>query len=254
MPQTVRIHALPQDRRKVKQLQAHGEYDPGDGEARPGGPAALGVVVLVPRVPAPQEVLDEAAGDIGRHIVGIVPAPTLEIQDVARVHGQTEQRPGAQERAPARRGAVEPKVVHDGIVQPVEHIEPGAEVVELFGQRTVARVEDAAKEPARDADVGERQVERAQRVRGRDGGADLVQPVDVRPQVGRRKEDRERFLHAEEPRKGPFAVELDDGEGGCFAVGRDDLLARVVAFGGTVPEEETEVKGCGTRRGGGVWD
>ena len=62
-------------------------------------------------------------------------------------------------------------------------------------------------------------------------------------EVEQREDDGEWFLHAEETVERPFAVELED----WLAVGRfaseafvgDDVLAGVVAFGGTVPEEET---------------
>lgn len=105
-------------------------------------------------------------------------------------------------------------------------------------------MEDAAKEPARDADVGEGDVKGAEGVTGGDGGADLAQALDVRPEVGGGEKHREGFLDAEEACEGPFAVELDDGEGGGFAGGGDYVLASVVAFGGAVPEEEPEVESC----------
>lgn len=71
----MRVDGAPQDGREVKELEAHGQHDPGDGVAGPGGPAAARVVVLVPGIPGPQDVLDEAAGDIGGHVVRVVPAP-----------------------------------------------------------------------------------------------------------------------------------------------------------------------------------
>lgn len=244
MPQRVGVHTAPQHGRKVKELQAHRQHDPRDGETRPGGPAAAGVLVLGPRVPTPEDVLHEAARHVGRHVVRVVPAPQLEVGNVARVEDQAQQGPGAQDGAAAGRGPVEPKVVHDGIVQAVEHVEAGAQVVELLGELEVARVEDAAKEPAHDAYVGEGDVKGAEGVAGGDGGADLAQAHDVRPEVGSREEHRQGLLDAEEARKGPLAVELDDGEGGRFAGGGDDVLAGVVAFRGAVPEEEAEVEGC----------
>lgn len=130
---------------------------------------------------------------------------------MAQVQHDTQQGPGAQHGAAARRGAVEAELVHGRVVQAVEHIEPRAEVVELLGESKVARVEDTAGGPAGDADVGEHNVKGPQRVRGWDGRADLVQAVDVRPQVGGREEHRDGLLHAEEACKGPFAVELNDG-------------------------------------------
>jgi len=60
------------------------------------------------------------------------------------------------------------------------------------------------------------------------------------------EDDRERFLHAEEAVKRPFAMELEDG----FAVGGltsltlvgDYVLADVVAFCWTVPEKEAALE------------
>lgn len=244
------IHAIPQDRGKVKELQAHSQHDPRDRKAGPGSPAALGVLVFGPRVPTPEDILHEAACDIGRHIVCIIPTPEFEVGHVAHVQDQTQQRPRAQHRAPSRGRPIQPEMVHDGIVQSIEHIEPGPEVIEFLGDLEIARVEDAAKEPAHDADVGKRHVKGAEGVRGGDGGADLAQARDVGPEVRGGEEDGEGFLDAEEARKGPFAVELYDGEGGGLARGGDDVLARVVAFGGTVPEEEAEVEGC---KAGASW-
>lgn len=56
------------------------------------------------------------------------------------------------------------------------------------------------------------------------------------------EEDRGRLLNAHEAVEGPFAMELEDG----FEVGwvaRDSLvgdyvLAGIVAFGGTIPQQE----------------
>lgn len=240
----MRIDAAPQHRREIEQLQAHGQHDPRDREAGPGRPAALGVLVLCPRVPAPEHVLDQAAGDVGRHVVRVVPAPQLQVRDVARVQQQAQKRPGAQDGPAPRGGPVQSEVVHHGVVEPVEHVEAGAQVVQLFGELEIARMEDAAKQPARDADVGQGDVEGAQGVRGRDGGADLAQARHVGPEVRGGEEDGQGFLDAEEAGEGPFAVELDDGEGAGLAGGGDDVLAGVVAFGGAVPEEEAEMEGC----------
>lgn len=64
-------------------------------------------------------------------------------------------------------------------------------------------------------------------------------------EVACRTEDGEWFLDAEHPSEGPFAVELDyglRGDGG-YARGSDDVLADMVAFGGTGPEEEAVEEG-----------
>lgn len=65
----------------------------------------------------------------------------------------------------------------------------------------------------------------------------------MRPEVADREEHGEGFLHAHEAVKGPFAVELDDGEVGGDARAGDDVLAGVIAFGGAVPEEEAAGQG-----------
>lgn len=61
------------------------------------------------------------------------------------------------------------------------------------------------------------------------------------------EEDGEGLLHAEEPFERPFPVELLD----CLAVGDArggyNVLAGIIAFRGTGPEEKTEVD----REGGG---
>lgn len=202
------------------------------------------MAILVPAVPAPQHILDGAARDIGGHVVRVVPAPALEVQHVAEIEQRAQQRPDAQQRGAARRvrAVVEAQVVHDRVVQAVEHVEPRAEVVELLGEAEVARVEDARGRPARDADPGERDVKGPQGVAAREGGADLGEAVEVAGEVEGREEDGEGLLDAEEAREGPFAVELDDGLCGGAARGGDDGLAGVVAFGRAVPEEQSAVE------------
>lgn len=67
-------------------------------------------------------------------------------------------------------------------------------------------------------------------------------------EVEQREDDGERLLHAEETVEGPFAVELEN----WLAVGRftgeafvgNDVLAGVVAFGRTVPEEKAVLQRC----------
>lgn len=165
------------------------------------------------------------------------------------IHQHAQKRPRAQHAAAARRRAVQAEVVHGRVVEPVQHVEPRAQVVELLGQAEVARVEEARGGPRGDADVGEDDVEGPQGGGGRDRGADLVQAVEVRPEVERREEHREGLLDAEDAREGPFAVELDDGLVGGQARGRDYGLAGVVAFGGAVPEKEAVVEGWWVGRG-----
>lgn len=66
----------------------------------------------------------------------------------------------------------------------------------------------------------------------------------MREVVEEAEDDGEGLLHAHEAVEGPFSMELVDvgvEEGrGCG----DDVLARVVAFGGAGPEKEAAVEGC----------
>lgn len=157
---------------------------------------------------------------------------------MASIQYDAEQRPHPQNRAPARRLAVEPEDAHDGVVRAVQDAGAGGEVVELLGGSKVTGVEDGAKGPGGEAKVGEDLIVRAEGVVGRDAAADLLEPFPVRPEVADGEEHGEGLLHAEEAVEGPFAVELDDVEVGGDAGGGDDVLAGVVAFGGAVPEEE----------------
>lgn len=237
MPQRMRIHTPTQNRREIKQLQAHGQYDPRDRNTGPRSPGSLGLGILAPTVIAPHQVRDKSACHIGGHIIRVIPPPQLQVGHVRKIHDTTQQRPCTQHRPPPGRRAIQPELVHGGIVQPIEHIEPRAQIIQLLRQWEIARVKHAAGRPASDAHVGERNIKGPQGVRGWDGGADFVQAVDVRPEVGGREEHGDGLLHAEHAREGPFAVELDDGLVGGEAGGGDDALAGVVAFGGAVPEE-----------------
>jgi hypothetical protein len=60
----------------------------------------------------------------------------------------------------------------------------------------------------------------------------------VREEVEQGEEDGEGLLHAQDAVEGPFAVELDDAVVVEDALVRYDVLAGIVAFGGTIPEEE----------------
>lgn len=134
---------------------------------------------------------------------------------MAAVQHQTRPRPRAQQGSPPGRLAVQPEVVHGGVVQPVQHVGAGCEIVHLLGEGEVPRVEDAAGQPGGRAHVGKHLVERAHGVELGDEGADLGQAVEVRPEVEGAAQHAEGLLHAEEALEGPLAVELDDGGVGC---------------------------------------
>lgn len=74
-------------------------------------------------------------------------------------------------------------------------------------------MENGAEGPANHADVGEVDVVFTQRVGLRDELADLVEALVVGGVVEDGEDDGEGLLHAEDAVEGPFAVELDDGEG-----------------------------------------
>lgn len=229
--------------REIKQLHAHGKHDPCHCDARPHGPSATQLAIAVETEPAPEGIVDGADDDVGGHVVGVVPPEELQVSDVAGIQQDAEQRPRPQNRAPARRLAVEPEDAHDGVVRPVQDAGAGGKVVELLRGGKVAGVEDGAKGPGGEAKAGEDLVVRAEGVVGRDLVADLLEALPVRPEVAEGEEHGEGLLHADEAVKGPFAVELDDVEVGGDAGDGDDVLAGVVAFGGTVPEEEATGEG-----------
>lgn len=100
-------------------------------------------------------------------------------------------------------------------------------------------MEDHAKDPTSQPEVAEQQVVLAQRIRSRNCVAELTNSPVMCDEIGEAEEHREGLLHAEEAVERPFAMELDNGRGrlgeGSEACVRYDMLASVVAFGGTVP-------------------
>lgn len=229
--------------REVEQLEAHGGHEPGDDDAGPDGPGAAAAGPLAEGEVAPEGVLDEADDDVGGHVVGVVPAPELEVGDVGDVHGGAEDGPEADEGAAARGGAVEAEDADGRVVHAVEDAGAGGEVVELLGRLEVARVEDGAADPGGDAEVGEQLVVAAERVASGDGLAQLGEAARVRDEVADAEEHREGLLHPEKALEGPLAVELRHGQPGGDAPLRHDVLAGVVAFLRAGPEEKAVVEG-----------
>ena len=237
MPQAVSVDAA-QPRRKVKELHAHSHHDPWDHGNGHDGPQALGFLVASDAEPGPQDVLRDADDNIGSHVVCVIPPHALEVRHVEQVQHQTHRSPRPERASPLGRRAVEAEDANGRVVQAVEDVGPRGEVVQLLGGLEIARVEEGAEEPAGHAHVRQDDVERPQGVRGGNAGANLAQAVVVGPEVSEGEEDAEGLLHAEEAAERPFAVELDDGFRGGDALVRDDVLARVVAFGGAVPEQD----------------
>lgn len=248
------VEGAPQ-RRKVKQLQAHGQHDPRDGQAWVRGPGPAFPRVLAVRKRAPQDVLGQAHADVGGHVVAIVPAHELEVRDVAAVGDQARGGPeadGAGRAAGYRRrrrsgaggrlasvggaGPVEAKDANDGQVQAVQHAGAGCKVVELLGGPGVAGVEDDAEQPRGDPSKGEADVVLAQRVRLGYVAAEPPEAEQVGVEVSSREDDREGLLHAQDAVKGPLAVELDYGLARLDAIAGDYVLTRVVALGRAGPQ------------------
>lgn len=240
MPQTVRINAT-KPRREIKQLHAHGKHDPRHHQTRPRRPQPSRLAKRINAEPAPQDILHDARGDVGGHVVRVVPPHALEVADVAAVQQHAQHRPRAQQRLPPRAGPVEPEDADGRVVHAVEDVGARGEIVELLGEGKVARVEDGAQHPRGHAHVREHLVKGTQRVRGRDVRAHFGQASVVRPQVTEREEHAKRLLHAQEAVKGPLAVELHHALPCGDAPIRDDVLACVVAFARAVPEEEASV-------------
>lgn len=109
-------------------------------------------------------------------------------------------------------------------------------------------MEDHTEEPTRHAEVCEVLIVFPQGIGRRDGLSDLLEALVVSEEVEEREEHGEGLLHAQDTAEGPFAVELDDGlgRGGGEADVGYDVLAGVVAFGGTGPEEEPVEEGWST--------
>jgi len=191
--------------------------------------------------------MQQADDDVGRHVVSVIPPHALEIGDVGEVETAAEGRPRLQDGLDLARRPVEPKDTHGGIVQAIKDAGAGGEVIHLLSELKVARVEDGAEHPRGDAEVCEELVEGEEAVRRRDGGAQATEARGVGPEVAEGKDYAEGFLHAEDAEEGPFSVELDDGLVGDDAAGGYVVLAGVIAFGGTIPQEEASVESCRSR-------
>lgn len=241
MPKTVRVKAPP-ERREVEQLKAHGRrYPPGaqHGRQRPRLPR-LGVPLQAPQDPG--EVVDHPRDDVDRHVIPVPPPHERQVSHVREVQRPAQRRPRPQPRPRPPVRPVEPEDAHEDVVEPVHDGRAGAEVVQALGDAEVARVEDGAEDPRCYGEVGEELVELQEGVGGGHFGAELGEAAGVGVEVPEGEEDGEGLLEAGDAGEGPFAVELDDGGVGGYALGRGGLLAVVVAFGGAVPEEESAVE------------
>lgn len=102
-----------------------------------------------------------------------------------------------------------------------------------------------AEDPACDAQVSKKQVVLPQRVVSWDFPLDSRYTLSVCQKVEEGEQNGEWFLQAEEALEGPFPVELHDCVRRTWMLPQslrsDNVLACVVAFRGTCPEEEAEL-------------
>jgi hypothetical protein len=246
MPQAVSIdHAPP--RRKIHQLQTHRRDDPCHADTRKHRPRAPNPLVLHITEATPEQVGQGADHDISCHVVCIVPAPQRQVANVQDVQQNAQRSPQPQHTLLPWIIAVEAKNADGRVVQPVQHIRTRSPIVQLLRDTKVTGVEDHAEGPASQAHVTETEVVFAQGVGSGDLVAQLRHAPVVREVVEQREDDAKGLLKAHEPVKGPFAVELVYGlhvrRVACKALRSYDVLAGVVAFGGTIPEEEAAVEG-----------
>ena len=107
-------------------------------------------------------------------------------------------------------------------------------------------MEDHAEHPACHTDIAEGDIVDLQRVVGWDSIPNLRKAVTMCQEVEKREEDRARFLHAQKAEEGPFAVVLEDRfehwRVSRDATVSDDVLADIVAIGGTRPEEKAQME------------
>jgi len=146
MPKTVCINSTP-PRREIEQFQTHGKDNPCDDQTRPCRPHALRLLVSADTEPTPDQVLNNADRDISSHIVGVVEAPEGQIAHMCRVKNSTEQNPSAQHRATLRCILIQPENPHHAQKQAIHHTSTSTEIIQLFRNRKVARVEDATEQP-----------------------------------------------------------------------------------------------------------
>lgn len=182
-------------------------------------------------------MLSNTDGYIRRHVVRVVPINKLEVTDVTYVEEDADQRPASKYCSPSGSALVEPENPDGRVVQAVQHAGAGAKVVELLGDPEIASMEDRAEDPRGNADTRQPLIERKHRVGLGYLGADLFPAIPMRPQVAEREEDTEGLLHAKEAIKGPFSIELLDGETRGHALVGNYMLTGIIAFAGAIPEE-----------------
>jgi len=158
-------------RREIEQLQAHRQYDPCDDQTGPSSPQTANLPISHDTESRPQDVLNDSYSHVRGHIVGVVEAYERQVRYVRNVHRCTQQCPDSKERrrltaSGKRVMPVESEDTDDCEEQAVHHAQPRSEVVQLLGDIEVARVEDHAKDPAREAAVSKPDIVFSQGVAG----------------------------------------------------------------------------------------
>ena len=208
VPEAVGVDHTP-DRRKVKQLQAHGQDNPGDNETRPDGPGLAHLLVAAEAEPRPQQVLHNANGNIGSHIIAIVPPPYGQVHHVGDVHCRADHGPDPESGLLGR--SVQAEDADWRIVQSIQDACAGRKIICLLRDTEVTGVEDHTEDPARQSKISEEKIVGSQFVPGRYRFPNLSQPLLVCKEVEQGEEDRERLLDSHEAIEGPFAMVLNDG-------------------------------------------
>lgn len=159
---------------------------------------------------------------------------------MCRVQEKAEPAPEtAQRRFIPRRVLIKAQYSDDSEVHPIHHVGASPKVIQFLRQREIPRMEYRAERPTCQTAVTERKVVWPERVPRGDRLADSGHPLPMGKEIEDGEEDREDFLHAENPTEGPFAMELQDrrehwGISSESAI-RHHMLTGIVAFGRTSP-------------------
>ncbi|KAI3485140.1 hypothetical protein L1887_51577 [Cichorium endivia] len=156
------------------------------------------------RVREPEQRMHQSDHHVGRHVVCVVEAADAEVEYVQRECANAcpaqQHKPISSRRQPEEPRRTEEEAGHDDGAR--------GEVVELFGDVLVARVEDGGPDPGVDADERMHNVDELERKRVGELFAEAEERIVVDAQVEQAKQHRQRLLRAEEADEDPLAVEL----------------------------------------------
>lgn len=167
------------------------------------------------------------------------------------MHGiqqHAENSPHPQDTLLPRLFLVQPEHAYRRIVEAIQDIRTSREVVQFLREIEVSSMEDHAEGPTGEADVSKPKVVSPQRIGRRYLIAELLHAPMMRKVVEEREDDTKGLLHAHEAVERPFTVKLVDGLH-VRRVAREptvgyNVLACVVALGGTIPEEDAAMESC----------